>query len=719
MESIATAVTPSHKTGDLRRTVIVICAVCALLVAGARLAWFTPTVQEWRLSRASLPELLKERGSLSGDSRLLYHIGYRLNQEGRFAEAESNLRRAVGIDPDSPRLRDEWARSQLGTGAVTEAFNQLHQFTGAHPNSSPGHTNLGKFYFTLKSLQRSREELEKAVALDPANAEAWAYLSQATGQLNVPERPLEAARKAVELAPKVAGYRLLLASLLEPTNHPEEAGQEFARAVELAPDNAATHQQYAAWLYKHSSDPAGRAKSEVEVRKALSLDTNDGASYLLLGRLLRDAGKQADAITPLLEAAKRIPEDPAPSQMLFQTYATLGNTAESAKWEALWKSRQDYISRRQDLYFRLGATPNSRELRQQLARLLGTHGDVDGSLRNYAMALRRPIDSVQTLTAAARDLTEGGFADRAIPLAEQAVAKGPRSPEAHEAFGDALLQSGRLNEAIAQYNFTTNHQPNRAPEIQKRVDRYAAAHPQSITLAEQAYREALGLINGQIGLRRTPTRALELAEKANALEDGNIVYMKLLLTLQFGAKKINEAIATARRIVEITPNDAKTQMLLGVMLADRASTPAQFHEAELFLNEARNDPAMTAQRHYGMGLLALHRNDGQTAVMELSEAARLDPAADVTFYKLSQAYRMSGDAKAAEKALAEYESRQKLNREEFGLQSNISQKPDEPDSYRKLAEYYDRNGRTEEASKLREIMNRRFDSSHKNGNSSR
>lgn len=696
------------KAGAIRRIALAAFAICGLLAAAARLVWFTPAVQEWRLNRASLPQLLKERGEISGDSRLLYHIGLRLNQAGRFTEAESNLRRAVALDPVSPRLRDEWARALLGVGKITEAFNQLRQFVGTNPNSAPGHLNLGKFYFSQKSMQRAREELEKAVSLAPENAEAWAYLSQATDQMNVPQRPLEAAQKAVALAPNEARYRLALAALSENANQSDAAGREFARAVELAPENAAIHQQYALWLYKHAADAAGRTKSEAEARRAIALDAKDSASQLLLGRLLRGTGRLSEAIAPLTQAATLNPEDPAPAHALAQIYTTLGKTKDAETWQALWNKRQTYITERHNLYFQLGATPYSRELSGQLARLLGTHGDVEGSLRAYAMALRRPQDSVQTLTAAARDLTEGGYANLALSLAERAVAQGSRSPEAREAFGDALLQSGRMDEAIAQYNYVTNYQPKRAPEIQKRINDYAAAHPQPISPAERAYREARSLMDGQIGLRRTPTRALELAEKANALDRGNLTYLQLLLTLQFGAKKTDAAIACAKEIVEIAPHDARTQALLAVMLAEKANTPAEFAQVQQYLDGAKNAPEAAAQRHYGAGLLALRRKDGPRAVAELTEAAKLDPAADVTFYKLSQAERLRGNPDAAKKALLEYERRQKSNREEFALQSDISQTPDQPAPYRKLADFYERNGRAAEAKTLREILRRRF-----------
>src|SRR5262249_5585727 len=153
----------------------------------------------------------------------LYYIGLRLNQSQRFSEADPYLRQAVGLDPSSPRLRDEWARALLGSGLTTAAFGELKEFVGSNPDSGSAHLLLGKFYITQKSMQRAIEEMDRAVALDPALGEAWSYLAVAYDGMDNQQRAREAVQKAIALRPNSADDQLLLATLQARSQQPAEA----------------------------------------------------------------------------------------------------------------------------------------------------------------------------------------------------------------------------------------------------------------------------------------------------------------------------------------------------------------------------------------------------------------------------------------------------------------------------------------------------------------
>ncbi len=700
---------PGHnRPALLRRRWVGAAAFLALLAASARLLWLSGPVQEWRFARLPLPALLRERGRQPDDPRLLYYIGLRLNGQGRFSEAESNLRMAAALDPHAPRVRDEWARALLGVGQTTAAFGQLREFAGTHPDSAPAHFLLGKFYFTNHSMKRAAEEMQRTVTLDPKNAPAWAFLSQAAAQLAMADRALEAAQRAVALAPQDAGYRLLLAALLERRNRLDAAGAQYRQAAVLAPRNAVAHQQYAAWLHSRSG-ASNLAMAEAEARRAVALDAASAPSWLTLGRVLRDKGQAAEAVAPLTRAATLAPDDPVPAQALAQIANLHGDKPKAAYWQREFLRRQRYVAARHDLYQKLRVNPESRELHRRMAQLLCRHGEVESCVRNYAVALRQPPDAPPTLAAVAEELTRSGFATRALPLARQAVARGPHSPDTREALGNALLQTGHLDEAIGNFNYTTTYAPERARRIQARVNRYVATHPVPLSPAQRAYRQARDLMDRQIGLQRIPPRAAELAQKAVTLDPFNADYLRLLLRIQFAQKsQAAAAIETARKLLQVAPGDSSTHALLAILLVDSAAQPEDYAQVERHLAAAAKSPDAAAQRHYGLGLLALRRGQGAQALQELKKAVALDPAADVTYYKIATAARMAGRPQEAAQALALYERRLNASRTEFNLQGDIGQHPNRPQPYLALAAFYKKNGRTGEAQAILNIARRRF-----------
>ena len=102
-----------------------------------------------------------------------------------------------------------------------------------------------------KNAQKTSQELERAIALDPDFAEAHCNLGVAYARLN---------------------------------RYPEAAA-EFRRAMELAPDESLPHANLA-WVLLVMGQ---RTEAEAQVRRALQLSPNNAAARLLAGRLLIDA----------------------------------------------------------------------------------------------------------------------------------------------------------------------------------------------------------------------------------------------------------------------------------------------------------------------------------------------------------------------------------------------------------------------------------------------
>jgi tetratricopeptide (TPR) repeat protein len=434
-----------------------------------------PRFQEWRLARISLSQLRQESRSQQDDYQILYYLGRSLNARQQFAEAVPVLNHAAELQPDSARIRSEWARALLGSGNVSTAYRELAQFAGTHPASAEAHFLLGKFYATQHAMARAREELEKATGIDPDQAAAWAYLADAREELGDLAGARQAAVQAIARRPGRAEDHLRLALLLAGPDRNPEAQREFARATQLAPENAVAHREFARWLLAQARAPAERQTALAEARRAEALRPQDPQTQLVLGRAFAALGQPDAAAGPLQRAAEQLPGDADAARELAAVLGTLGRSREQQRWDALYRERVQFASTLKSLAEQLRAAPDAREPHRRLARLLALHGDTIGCLRNAAAALRCPVDSPPALAAAANALTDGGHADRALSLARRAVTLARSSPTAHQALGNAQLGLGKEDEAVREYRLAASGAPMLRPEIEKRLARFRAA----------------------------------------------------------------------------------------------------------------------------------------------------------------------------------------------------------------------------------------------------
>lgn len=621
--------------------------LCVLLIgaSAARVVRYSSWYEERRFSRLPLSHLEREYRKLGDENPiLLYYLGRRLNQQQRFAEAVPILEQAVLLDPETPRLRDEWARALLGDGRTTVAFGQLRQFAGTNPRSAPAHLILGKFYLTQRSLERAEEELERAVKLAPSLAEGWSHLASTRLALKKIEKAHAAAETAVRLKPDNQANHLMLAALLARMNRQDEARQVYEQAVALPTAGALLHREYAVWLLSAGTRSGDVALAEAEARRALALDSNDFAAHLALGRALARAGKDTLAIEPLRRAATLAADDPAPALALSHSLHRARHTEKARQWKRVYLTRQAASSERSLLFESLRINPNSPALNRRMARLRARVGDVAATVRHHARALRRAPDSVPALVAAANELTDAGHGDKALALARKALETGKINPAVQEALGNAYLATNQGSLANRHYAEAVNLNPHRRSFLERKMKQYFARRAANPPPGELAYRKARRLAEASTGGGSgAASDAVErLARKAVDLEPTNPDFLRYLMRVQMARKNNDLAVQTAGRLLSIAPEDAEAHALLGMLLVEKADEPEEYAVIEEHLKAAAADPSVASSRYLGLGLLALKRQQGDKAVRALRKAARLEPSSKTIRYQLARAEKMAG-----------------------------------------------------------------------------
>ena len=558
----------------------------------------TPIWRERQLAHQDIAILLQQRSAHENDELFLGHLGKRLNAQQRFAEALPLLTRAVGLSPRNAELRDEWAKAQMGTGHVTEAFGQLKEFFAANPLSADAPFLLGKFYVTQQAFGPARRALEIAVKQNPRNGEAWSLLAHCRIKMANNGGAIEALEKAVALRPADAANHLQLATLYG-AKQPDLAQQEFHKTIELVSDNVVAHREYSRFLLGQGKTE----EAEKEARLAVKADENDPFAHLLLGRCLLTKRQPQAAIPSLLVAASLAPNDPNPAESLRRAYRRVADTENAALWDKRFLVLRDNAESKRKWEQETLARPKNRHAHEMFAVALGKTGDTNGCALQYALAFQTTPDNPRVLVATARALNEGGFAKEALPLARRVRKATSMNPEAYAVLGDVLVNLGRLHEAAINYDQIRDWRAANLPEYQKKIMDAAARLNASATPTEAAYRQA----------RRaaSPSEAEKFLRESLAADPENARALRDLLRLHFDAGRREEAEVTAKRLMDLSPEDGLAHVLFCLLylqkIGGRALTEAELEAINQHLQIANADASVASSVQYARNLLP-HRS---------------------------------------------------------------------------------------------------------------
>ncbi len=622
-------------------------------VAGVTLAVcaipYTAAYRDARFRHLGLEELSRTQEAHVNDPIFLYYFGRRLNERQQYGASLPVLERAVGLDPDAARARDEWARALLATGNVTGAFAELRQFVGTHPNLADAHFLIGKFYATQENLTTARSALERTVQLDPQNGEAWSLL----GKVRIKMADYAGARQALETAlrlrPGAADDHLQLGVLLAPDD-PHHARQEFARAAALAPRNPVVRREFSRFLLTTQD----AREAEAQARQAVQLDAQDEFAALMLARALVAQNRWNEALPYLEQAARLAPNDPVPYQDLARAYRHANDVKRAEACERRYVQLFAEARERQRLKDATFVHPKDPQVRQRYAAALAETGDVNECVRQEALALQKPPDHPRVLLAAARDLNTAHFSKQALPLARQALQEAPQNPEAFETCADILLNLGRLHEAEVNFERIRDWRTGRRALYQQKLAQAAARLAADNAPAERLLRQA--------AREPDPGRAEQSLQQALALDPENTRCLHALLRLQFAREENEAALETAHRLAALSPEDGLAPALMVILLLERQGTQprpeAAYRTLDSYLHAAEIDSSATPTRLYARGLLDLKRGRAPAAVRDLEQAARLSPDSIAIYRQLAAARMLVGDSKGAQQALAAAQARE-------------------------------------------------------------
>jgi tetratricopeptide (TPR) repeat protein len=159
--------------------------------------------------------------------------GNALLRQGKAAEAEAALRRALAAEPTHLNARNNLSQALLAQGRLNEAVRELEDLIRREPRYAPAHANLGGALLLMGApMPKAAEHFERALGLDPRLAEARFNLALLHTALGSHAEAIALLREGLRRQPDDRPARLLLA--WELATAPDPRLRNGAEALRLA-----------------------------------------------------------------------------------------------------------------------------------------------------------------------------------------------------------------------------------------------------------------------------------------------------------------------------------------------------------------------------------------------------------------------------------------------------------------------------------------------------
>lgn len=218
-------------------------------------------------------------------------------------------------------------------GDFVTALKLLDESKALIPDNPKLPAMYGEIYLSQGKLKDALAQFEAALKVDPKRATNWSRVGYIHSQLGDREAAKSAIRKALALNPNDFNALEALGEINLKEDRFDEAVKHLVAAAEAAPD------MNKARLYMRAVDAL--LKKDRRAEAALLLKTAVGKSkklpgeiYSRLGELLVLEGDMKNALAAYEHAAKRLPKDPIPWEIVGEILMSMDKPADA---EAAWR----------------------------------------------------------------------------------------------------------------------------------------------------------------------------------------------------------------------------------------------------------------------------------------------------------------------------------------------------------------------------------------------
>ena len=336
---------------------------------------------------------------------------------GNVAQAVDGFQRALARDPSfalayaglsEAHLADY---NQTGNGeSLQRALVAARRAAELAPYQAQALVSLGQVYVTMGQLAEARQSFEHAIALQPADDDAYRGLAMAQAGSNARDGARAAFEKTLEIRPGFWRNHHEYGRFLYGIGKYDDAAAQFRQVVELLPDSPRGYQALGTVFQTQ-----GRIQEAIaEYQKAAAIGPSVNL-FLNLGTAEHWEGHYGEAVAAFEQAAGLAPDDPVPVRNMGDSRLGMGDApgARAAYEQSLLLVERQLRN--------APASASLQSLRAVLLAKLGRHAEASRAMQQV---LADHAGDADALYSGAVVLALAGKTAEAAPALDAAFAAG-------------------------------------------------------------------------------------------------------------------------------------------------------------------------------------------------------------------------------------------------------------------------------------------------------
>jgi tetratricopeptide (TPR) repeat protein len=255
-------------------------------------------------------------------------------KQGDVNRAIQEYKKALAANEKNAVIHLSLAAAYIKNNQLPEAIAEINRSSELEPDAVEPYAVLALLYFSQDKMAEAGKAYEKALKNAVKNEPKNIHIYKSLGILYLQQKQYKQAQEAftvvVGLESKDYEAHFYLANILDEQKKRPDAIKQLQTVLELKPDY---HPALNYLGYVYVEENRNLSEAEKMIKKALQLDTRNGAYVDSLGWLYFKQGRTQDAIREL-ERASSLLEDPVIFDHLGDAYFKMKNLEKAKQnWE--------------------------------------------------------------------------------------------------------------------------------------------------------------------------------------------------------------------------------------------------------------------------------------------------------------------------------------------------------------------------------------------------